>query len=493
MEKNVRNLLSKRDLRHLAILDTLLNKKNITIKTLSENLKTQSKTISLDIKDINNYISPARIEVSYDGVSLIMPDTVSSRYIYNQVLVQSREIGIIEQIFFNKNKTIEKHAKQFYLSEITLRRTIDCINNKLSGLKLKINTKKMKLEGENQDLLQLMTFIISEKYYSTNCYLLPKQAAVLDDLLKEVIPNKNFNFPDLEKLRLWLFLKIELIKKSEAQFPSSISNKYNLHCSAKIKEQFLSVFGVELIDDHICYLFEQFLRDRYAFNYEGLINIFEEREDKREFYSNLERMIDEISKSFNIECINREELVVDLFNISNMCTMDPFIIYNRKKQFVDNMPYSLEPIVNHLIKIIKKYFGKAIKEYQINEIVYIIFTHWPKFVTSITKSIEQITIGVFYDNDIEHTNLICTAISDVLPIEVKVLIPREINLEEISKVLDGIDLLVTNIPNIYSKENKVLCTEDFPSSLEWSKLKRKILDIYNKRIALLIKCNHQEV
>ena len=485
MRNIVREILSKRDLRHLAILDDLLEKK-CTIKELSKNLRIQAKTISVDIKDINNYISPARIEVNYEGVSLVMSKNTSSRYLYNKVLTQSREIGLLELIFFNKQQSLPTLAKKLFISEMTLRRTINSINKKLKKVSLAIDIKKMKFEGTNNRLIQLMTFIMSEKYSSTSVYLSKEQQTLLDALFTEVLSNKHCNFPDLEKLRLLTFLRMQLIKKEEVVY---CKNAVTIDCSSKIKEQISSAFGIDLNEKNLNYLFKQIMSDGFIASSDELDNVCLDCDNEKLFLEKLEQLVMEIAKTFSIECPNKEPLLKDLFNVCSSNTHTTCVVYNRQKNFLDNLPLSLDPVAKYLSTTISSCFENQLDGYQVNEMVYTMMTHWQNFVEDIANSLESINVGVFYDNDIEHTSFICNAIHAISVVKVNLVVSEEINLDDVGKTMSDVDLLVTNIPCVKNMQDKILCTEDFPSQQDLTNLRRRILEIYNEKITNMIEKN----
>ena len=485
MRNIVREVLSKRDLRHLAILDALLEKK-CTIKELSKKLQIQAKTISVDLKDINNYISPARVEVNYEGVSLIMSKNTSSRYLYNKVLAQSREITLLELIFSNKHQSIPVLAKKLFISEMTLRRTINKLNKKLKTVLLSIDTKKMRFAGTNNRLVQLMSFIMSEKYYSTSLYLTKKQQTMLDSLFAEVLSNKHYNFPDLEKFRLLTYLRIQLIKKEEAVYTNE---GMSIDCNSRIKEQISSEFGIDLNDKTLRFLFEQVISEGYIASNDEKEGKVPNCEDKRRFREKLELLVTAVAQTFNIDCPNKDTLLADLFNIYSANTHATCVVYNRQKNFLDNLPLSLEPVAKFLQKTTSNFFENELDTYQINEMVYIMMTHWQHFVRDIANGLDEIILGVFYDNDVEHTNFICNAIQATSPVDVNLVVPEEINLDEVSKTVNSVDLLVTNIPYISHLQDKILCTEDFPSQKDLVNLRIRILEIYNEKITKMIEKN----
>ena len=482
MQNIVRELLSKRDLRHLAIIDALLQRKH-TIKELSKKLNIQAKTISLDIKDINNYIMPIKIAISYEGVSLIMTKNTSSRYLYNQVLKQSREIFLIEEMFFRKKLSVPALSKKFFVSEMTLRRRINQINKKIKPMGIAIDTKRMQFSGGNNELIQLLTFVMSEKYYSTSFYLSEKELALLDALFKEVIPNIQLNFPDLEKMRLLVCLRMQLIRKGEAVYSNNIRP---LTCSVELKEEIDSHFGIELSEKTLSYLFDQYINAGFSFDCQKMPRDETYDKQKEEFIDSLTQLVTEISQTFKICCSNQKELVEDIYNISNTNKKCMSTIYNRQKNFLDNLPVSLEPISIYLRNAIDNKFNQQLDKSRVDEITYVIMTHWQGLIRDISHSVGHILVGVFYDNDIEHTNFICHAVSSVSPVDVVSIIPEEINLEALVKTIAKLDLLVTNIPNIASENDKVICTEDFPSQQDLTNIRRKILEIYNKRIIEMI-------
>ena len=486
MEKKVRELLSKRDLRHLAIIDYLLEHSFVTIKEMSSDLSISSKTISLDIKDINSYIANVRIDISFDGVTLVMPKNVSSRYLYHEVLMQSREIEIIEKLFFNTHNNLEALADEFYLSEITLRRSINDINKRLKALDIKINIKKMIFTGSEISLLLLMTNILSKKYYSTSWYINDKQLSVLNEILECMIPDKNFNYPDLEKLRQWLYLKITLIKKKGIKINEEEYKGYSPNISDSLREEFHREFATKLTTENLYYMFEQFQNDKYLFSYDRLLEIVETNQTKAEMYEKVNSLIKNIEHTLKIDCPNKDELVLDIFNIINLPDIPSLIICSRNKSFIDNLPLSLEPVLSYTMGLLNDCFKDSLKEHQINELLYIIFTHWSNFIANLSKSVGYIKVGVFYDNDIEHTTFICEALTEASPVDVEPIILQEIDISTIEKMLPNIDLLVTNIPNIESAEDKVICTDDFPSMSDWRTYRVDVLRIYNEKVIELI-------
>ncbi|PEF42809.1 hypothetical protein CON22_27980 [Bacillus cereus] len=162
--------------RKIHILEALNNGKSVVFtNNLAEQLQCSTRTISNDISQLKNELSENWdiVNVKTSGYILIKPMTESILPIINNYLIESVIYKIMLGIFNNRYYTLEKWSQLLFIEKSTLWRYIKKYKNILNINMLRINPRKVQLEGDEVHIRHyyIMFFYFTQKF--TNKPLLP--------------------------------------------------------------------------------------------------------------------------------------------------------------------------------------------------------------------------------------------------------------------------------------------------------------------------------
>jgi hypothetical protein len=195
----------------------LLENKTYNATSLQQILQINYRTLISLISHSNQLMTPIKIDKDQAGYyQLVIPQAYSIRYCYQKLLANSIEFTIIEACFFEKLSLLSLSEKLF-ISESTLKRTIQKMNSILKDIHVRIDTKTMRIVGEETQVCNFIISLVLEKY--TDYIFLFDQNMILfvENLISEWEKEASITlqFPEYKRIKLWLlviFLELNKIK-----------------------------------------------------------------------------------------------------------------------------------------------------------------------------------------------------------------------------------------------------------------------------------------
>ena len=96
------------------------------------------------------------------------------------------------------------------------------------------------------------------------------------------------------------------------------------------------------------------------------------------------------------------------------------------------------------------------------------FTCWSSTLAKPHRKVEKrgpgITIGLLFDSDIEHAQMIADIIRQYSKVSLQIMIPELEDMNPVSMLCKGIDLLVTDIPELDTPCRETVCIQEYPTS-----------------------------
>ncbi|WP_225440860.1 helix-turn-helix domain-containing protein [Lacticaseibacillus rhamnosus] len=153
-------LLESSLLKHYEIISFLLDKDWVTIKQVAEETRIPARTIRQNIGTINQYIAPAKIESSQRyGIRLAYDSAHNPLYIYAAIYRQSTRFLILEQIFLHHYLSIAQFSEALFISESTLKRHMQVLNQILPHYGFHIDTQTLDIIGDEKKIHFFITLI----------------------------------------------------------------------------------------------------------------------------------------------------------------------------------------------------------------------------------------------------------------------------------------------------------------------------------------------
>lgn len=468
----MRSLLSRREIRQLAFLEMLMYQGDLTLSQISESTGYSVRTLSGDIKQINEYIAPCAVETGSKGVSLYIPTDSSIREIYRLFMAQSRGYQLLLHLFKHEEDAFDDLADALFLSASTLKRTIQEVNQELKKLDIKITSSPYRVVGDEKNVTVLFITLLSESSTVNHYPLTDQEILVLKELCSRVLSagGTNLSYPNLDNLLIWTYVRLVRVKFGHYSTFETDNLRHIMASECiddELRQRFMKVFDTPLSDDIFLQMFHVILNFGFAWTNEELRDIAKRSPYHQLLYNNLKTMLQRIAAAFEISLDNTERLFMDLFNILQLDYGLVFALYRKSAIFTRSFHYNNKN--NHTIirRIIKDTLKGLINPEGIDEIMYLLVTHWPGLTKKIEASIADIKIGIFFDSDIEHAQMIADLLHQRLRVKAKVFGPVHANETQIEEICVGVDLLVTNIPGLDVNCEAVVCIREYPDSRDW--------------------------
>lgn len=469
----MRKILSHRDEMLLQLINQIAEREFDSFAELQAIINIHPKTLNSLIDYGNEVFYPIRIARSSAGkISLYIPKDLSIKYCYQMILKNSIEFQIIEHIFFNV-LTLKELSDNLYISDSTLRRKIRHINKELIKIGVTIDTTTMDFDGDEKQICHLIIYLLSEKYIDCMFLFNRHQERFIEKSILRImrLRRMKISYPDLYRVKLWT-----LVVLYRAKSKSSPSNHIKTTYSRSILERLFPVdllrrnIGLLSMENPYIIFIEFFFFNRLSLSYKEL-----ERKCTRDQLLNqnkerFESILDLIEKEFLISADGcREQIILDLCNVSMTQINNPFILYDKYSQFVSEVSKANSQFTTRLKILFYSYFPEA-EDYTINSFIYILYTHWNNLFSLLRQQAKKVSISLVFDSDTEHMyfikNLIETVFRDLFTIKV---IDNFKSLSELKNCIST-SFIVTNIDNLDLPNQDIIHFSMYPTNSELENL-----------------------
>ncbi|CAD5897509.1 conserved hypothetical protein [Carnobacterium maltaromaticum] len=479
----MRGLLSKPHLRQLEIFEYVNTHPSQSLTKLSKIMNISEKTLRQDIQEINHLLEPNKIVgTPLSGLTLELDAETSIESVYSLFLFASTEFLIIEHIFFKKFETLDSLAESLFISTSTLRRMIATINQVLSKNNFQIDSQALDLIGTETQICNFMVHYFEEKYRDSSAVFPKFQLKALNQLISYGLKKENIsmNYPDMEKLRIWTSVVLYRIKaghrftytaEQHARIPKHIVT------NPLMKRLFKATFSIDLTEDVFFQLFFLFFNKNYCQTIEQLNSLAKHNPTINNFVSSLILFLENISTKLAIELKNKEQLVLNLYNLDTLYYGNSYILYNRYQVFIELVTHDYSNFYQFIKKEINQNLPIKNKNWSqdaINNFFYMLITHWDDLAHGIEKKIKVFSVGIFFNTDKEHMKMLKDQLSYFFENRLTFSIMTDLNISDLEKSARKYDILLTNLFNVQIKGTKIVV---LPLALQASDIK-KIDDIY---------------
>lgn len=466
----MRNLLNKQSLRQLELLEYLYDNSWTTLDAACQTLGYSKMSIRNDIQFLNQASKNFTIKTSKkQGILLSFPINYSRTCIYSFVLTNSIEFKLLETIFFNETHSSESLAAELYISVSTLHRLIKNLNKKLSFLNFSISCIPHKLIGSEMAIRNFMIQLIIEKYSHANYPFSNAQESLLEKMFMfiEVRSCFSLNYSDIDKLKIWTIVTIIRIKnKHTIQFSDTNPNRSfnNLLSNRMIVLDFKKHFNLKLTKPLLNQLLILFSNDRYARNPLQLESIKIKNSRNWHLYDKCKRLLILISDDIGVKIPNFEHVLLHLFNEINMYYGQNHLLFDKKKDFIRNSISQNVVFYKCFLQNYQKIFTTYnTSESQLYNLCYCLLIHWKQLIIELEKKNPCTTIGIFFNSDLEHMNLLCEYIQSKFNQECIVTVIHQRSITQLKKNASQYDIIITNIDGIILPKTPIYCCSLLPT------------------------------
>lgn len=486
----MRKLLSNHNRRHLEFLELLITQSFISLQRASAALGYPVRTLSADITQINTYLAPMQIVTNINGVSLSIPGNSSIREIYALILHQSREMLFLRHLFFHPGQTQEEFAAALYISVSTFRRMIGTMKKNLALYQIKLKTAPYRLIGDEKHISQLYVALFSEWHLDNLGPMTVEEHSILAELNKKIADEHGYflTFPDLKQIILWTYVR--LMRMMKGHYISCPLNDNTPIGSSVLKDvdfcqRFQTAFGVKLNSDTLFELYHLFIRSKYVKNFNDITAVTKASSYHQQLNTSILTLLYSIADMLGIAAADTEQLHLDLFNNIQFTERPPYILYNRNKIFTEGFRREHPLIADAIRQRITQSFTLNFNDNHINEITYYIVSHWPGLIRKINERVPLIKVGIFFDSDVEHAQMIADLIQHNTSIQIQMSVIHFYKIDFKDFFFPETDILITNIPKLETNCRYTICIDDYPTVHNWKAIYFSIEKIYQELLQTL--------
>jgi hypothetical protein len=450
----------------------LLENKTYNATSLQQILQINYRTLISLISHSNQLMTPIKIDKDQAGYyQLVIPQAYSIRYCYQKLLANSIEFTIIEACFFEKLSLLSLSEKLF-ISESTLKRTIQKMNSILKDIHVRIDTKTMRIVGEETQVCNFIISLVLEKY--TDYIFLFDQNMILfvENLISEWEKEASITlqFPEYKRIKLWLLVIFFRIKQNKGT-PSSTFNDKTKRFFSVISSFIFKKKSSTLIANNLeIQLVKKLFFNYRIFNYADLTEKCKTNKDLQEKRKSFLYVITQVEQYFSIS-INeyKPQLLVDLCNVAIVQIGKPFVLFDEIAAFLTKLSDHNKGILTVLETIFKQNL-QVMEEYELNTYLYILITHCPDLLLSLQKRQEKLPVSLVFDSDSAHISMIKNILELSFPNMFLFIVEQDY------KKLSDLEnrtlhqLVITNIPDLTLPNTETICISLYPTDIELERI-----------------------
>ncbi|HEY4536832.1 MAG TPA: helix-turn-helix domain-containing protein [Erysipelothrix sp.] len=280
---------SKQTARDLELLKIFyIYQESLTVHQLAERLHCDVKTIRTRILTINNTYNLPKINYDYET------DSVSASYdpafwpfkIYKEFYQQNLEFQVLEYIFIHQHVTTYKLLDTFAISDSTLLRIINNLNQNLEKWDFKISSKNYQIIGDELAITKFFTQYFTEKTATDFFEDFPLFQKAIFNIFIDVLDGLDQYELRAYFMRFQWYTFVSLIRNSQGH----TITKENNYDAQLIKERIAmlnpqdlreieSLFGLSLENETVVYdvfyfyfnRFEMLKFNKYRYEYEAVL------------------------------------------------------------------------------------------------------------------------------------------------------------------------------------------------------------------------------
>lgn len=445
--KTAKSLLSKQHGRQLKLLEFFSKNTHGTAEILRDLTNCEHGTLKNDIEILNTYINPSVIKYQNKQFCLILKGNMNYFSLFSKLLQNSLEVSIIEAIFFEKNCSFNSLAVKLFVSNSTLRRIINKLNESLKEEDIFIQFQPMEIIGNEKKIRRFISTMLFEKYYGSFPPFSESEKKFAFDMLK-ILPD-NLAFKS-KKLDTFFLVSMSRIKRG-----------YNLLFKIPPKILIDYLYEMKTIELHG---FSTYHKNLYMdLGLKVIMDVFSEFEfilcmlKKKEFETNIHEM-DEINVltksilgtfpyiSIEDDCICKINFAIKCLIFLESITSELFI--EEIQDFNNNFKNEFPDLTNLLLSKINCIFDNN-SDRKKEFILYSVIINFSELILYDSQKYKKIQIGIYYDVGRYHSLYIKKKILEKFPSLNKSqidIISYNLSMNESEFPGKKYDLIVSNIP-----------------------------------------------
>ncbi|MGE7367414.1 helix-turn-helix domain-containing protein [Desemzia incerta] len=491
----MRDILEKYQQRWLTILETLyFTDEWTTISSLSKALNCSERTIKQDIVSLRQLVSIDYLHTSQKGVCLSLPSDTNIETIFRTLLKESTNFKLLELLFHNENKTLKQIAELLYVSPATLTRMIKKINLSLNRFSLHIQINPCQIIGPEFNIRALYINYFMELYTHEEWPYPTIDQKFFENfiIIAATFVHFKLNFSDFARVKHWT--AVSLIRAQHGHYDEIKENRLTDYIPDVSKFRLIlkpleTKMNISFQPQFIEQVFSIFLNNDFLFSYNDLMEKAAKNPKTNKSLNSLSVLLETLSKKTAIPIPNKEHLLLDMYNISNLAARRDketpkvaSIIFDQKEFFIRSLEKNIPDFVELARKQLEWYQKKTdviFSHEAINELIYTLVIHWEHLLIELNQQRKKAKLLIVSIYDLEHARMIRDIIDIHYPNDVvsEIYLEPRLSLKQLKKL--DYNILITTVPFDSLPNKKVICIPILPTKRELKELKEAILEIRN--------------
>lgn len=483
-------LLESSLLKHYDIISFLLDKDWMTINRVAEETRIPARTIRQNIGTINQYIAPAKIESSQRyGIRLTYDSAHNPLYIYSAIYRQSTRFLILEQIFLQHFLSIAQFSEALYISESTLKRHIQVLNQILPHYGFHIDTQSLDIIGDEKKIHFFYYIYFLERYWFIDDFLAQSELKLIDAIISEFFAHfptlttpryQSFSF--INKLRATVFVCLKRNSRGHT-FKNATPATENAAFSPELRQKIARCYKIDCSSFVFSHLFYLFFNPKNAWSYDDLLTKTHKDAEIRAIHRALAHFLDVIVATEHLSLPNREQVLLRLYNAIEYTWGPTKILYSPSEAFFSNMNQFNKTFIRRarqtLVTTLKKEkVAIRIDDAFITKLLFTLVTSWETLTLQLEQKAPKVRTGLFFNTSFEHSRFLLNELNYHLRSSLKLELVPASTLAELKTAARQFDLIITNLPLLNLPNCQVVAIQPHPTPEDFD----NILAAYNRII-----------
>lgn len=480
----MRKILQNQQLRQLEIVEFLLDKQSVLLKDVSQELYISEKTIRKDIRAINHIFSPIEISANGEGISLVIPNNYSIDFIYSCFLEQSLEYSIAEYCFFYPNMTIEKLAKEYQVSDSTIRRTLNRLNSEFKKHDFELSGNPIIYSGDELHIIMFISALLKEKYTMRESIFPIDQFMFIQELIHSFYKKNKMIIDDFEEQKLTLFVLTSIKRRQQNTMkliPSLMRSPnefdFTVVHDADYKMKYSLYFNRALTEDELAIIFWIILNKTHVFNDGNIISI-EDSLVKRKI-EDYRMLVNNMKKRLGIAFENADDVALEMYNLVIMKPSKDYILHDPLSEFEKELRANYFDFNYIFDEICEDIFpNDTYTTYQKRYMKYQLFTQWSELYPQLKQTIKKPRVAIISNKHTGHADFLYNKLKYIYKDRIDIEIFSFKQLSIIIEKTNDFHILVTSIQGVVVKNGmRVINFSIFPTSHELYELDLMINEV----------------
>lgn len=318
----MKELLSKKDQRHLSLIEELYHENQWqTYSAIAKKLNCSIRILKDDILELKKEQSDFELETSYEGVFLHFKPHKGMQSVYQHYLLHSKAFDLFQKIFTDESFSSEKLAKSLFISTSTLRRLVKKAKGYLEEyFGLSIHSNPYYYVGKEENIRYFCYQLYTETYSGSDRTIGEWHSSELDTFLNTFYKALDLTIPYPTLHELKMVIGVNAVRYKQGHLVKNLNptmqSEEDLKKAFSVLDSIPNPFSFELDRESILQLFFPFSTYWYLKSEKHLEESLKIDKHLRTSHNYLSSWLTQLSVEHQVPLPNMRELLLDLHNLN---------------------------------------------------------------------------------------------------------------------------------------------------------------------------------